>query len=182
MRISKNDPATAISMWPGAIAYVPQDVVICNGTIRDNVALGFPQELVNDEVVWESLNSAHLASVVRSLPNLLDSQVGERGTKLSGGQRQRLGIARALYTKPKLLVLDEATSSLDGKSEFDISESIQELKGKVTIIVVAHRLSTIRNADRIIYMKEGKITGEGSFDVLRKSNPDFDSQAKLMGL
>jgi ABC-type multidrug transport system fused ATPase/permease subunit len=182
VQISKKDPATAIAMWPGAIAYVPQDVVICNGTIRENVALGYPQELVNDELVWESLNSAQLSSLVRSLPNMLDSQVGERGTKLSGGQRQRLGIARALYTKPKVLVLDEATSSLDGKSEFDISESIQELKGKVTLIVVAHRLSTIRNADRIIYMTEGKITGEGSFEVLRNSNPDFDSQAKLMGL
>ena len=182
VRISKEDPGTAISLWPGAIAYVPQDVIICNGTIRENVALGFPQESVNDNLVWEALNSAHLTKVVRDLPNMLDAQVGERGTKLSGGQRQRLGIARALYTKPKLLVLDEATSSLDGKSEFDISESIQELKGTVTIIVVAHRLSTIRNADRIVYMMEGMIVATGSFDELRKSNPDFDSQAKLMGL
>jgi ABC-type multidrug transport system fused ATPase/permease subunit len=182
VRISDEDPSVAISMWPGAIAYVPQDVVICNGTIRDNVALGYPKELVNDELVWEALDSAHLKNVVKSLPNMLDSQVGERGTKLSGGQRQRLGIARALYTKPKLLVLDEATSSLDGKSEFDISESIQELKGKVTVIVVAHRLSTIRNADQIIYMAGGKIVNEGSFDALRKINADFDSQANLMGL
>lgn len=182
VRISDEDPSVAISMWPGAIAYVPQDVVICNGTIRDNVALGYPKALVNDELVWEALDSAHLTNVVRSLPNMLDSQVGERGTKLSGGQRQRLGIARALYTKPKLLVLDEATSSLDGKSEFDISESIQELKGKVTVIVVAHRLSTIRNADHIIYMAGGKIVNEGSFDTLRKINADFDSQANLMGL
>jgi len=182
VRISKEDPGTAISLWPGAIAYVPQDVTICNGTIRENVALGFPQELVSENLVWEALDAAHLTKVVRDLPSMLDSQVGERGTKLSGGQRQRLGIARALYTKPKLLVLDEATSSLDGKSEFDISESIQELKGKVTIIVVAHRLSTVRNADRIVYMSEGKIVATGTFDELRISNPDFDSQAKLMGL
>jgi ABC-type multidrug transport system fused ATPase/permease subunit len=108
--------------------------------------------------------------------------VGDRGTKLSGGQRQRLGIARALVSKPKLLILDEATSSLDGKSEADISDSINEFRGEVTTLVIAHRLSTIRNADKVIYMNKGKIEYSGTFDEVRRNVPEFDNQAKLMGL
>jgi ABC-type multidrug transport system fused ATPase/permease subunit len=108
--------------------------------------------------------------------------VGDRGTKLSGGQRQRLGIARALVSKPKLLILDEATSSLDGKSEADISDSINEFRGEVTTLVIAHRLSTIRNADKVIYMNKGKIECIGTFEEVRRNVPEFDNQAKLMGL
>jgi ATP-binding cassette, subfamily B, bacterial PglK len=119
---------------------------------------------------------------VDSLPSGLDSRAGERGSKLSGGQRQRLGIARALYTNPKLLILDEATSSLDGQTEADISDSINALKGEVTVVIVAHRLSTIRKADRVVYLENGRLIATGSVNEVRAQVPNFDTQAKLMGL
>ena len=175
-------PLNAISTWPGAISYVPQDVTISNGSFRDNVGLGYPKEVVTDELVWSALEVAQLSDFVRLLPQGLDTPVGERGTKISGGQRQRLGIARAMFTRPKLLVLDEATSSLDGQTEADISDAIQALKGIVTVVMIAHRLSTVRTADQVIYMEKGKVLARGTFEEVRSAVPDFDSQAKLMGL
>jgi len=180
--ISGENPLDAISIWPGAISYVPQDVSISNGTFRENVGLGYPKEVISDELVWAALEVAQLAEFVRALPGGLDTQVGERGTKISGGQRQRLGIARAMFTQPKLLVLDEATSALDGQTEADISEAIQGLKGSVTVVMIAHRLSTVRNADQVIYMDGGKLVSQGTFEEVRSEVPDFDKQAKLMGL
>jgi ABC-type multidrug transport system fused ATPase/permease subunit len=175
-------PLETIATWPGSISYVPQDVTISNGTFRENVGLGYPVEVATDELVWSALEVAQLADFVRKLPQGLDTPVGERGTKISGGQRQRLGIARAMFTQPKLLVLDEATSSLDGQTEADISGAIQSLKGSVTVIMIAHRLSTVRNADQVVYMEKGKILAKGTFEEVRAAVPDFDSQAKLMGL
>jgi ABC-type multidrug transport system fused ATPase/permease subunit len=180
--ISGVNPLDAISTWPGAISYVPQDVSISNGTFRENVGLGYPKEVISDELVWAALEVAQLAEFVRALPSGLDTQVGERGTKISGGQRQRLGIARAMFTQPKLLVLDEATSALDGQTEADISEAIQGLKGSVTVVMIAHRLSTVRNADQVLYMDGGKLVSQGTFEEVRSEVPDFDKQAKLMGL
>jgi ABC-type multidrug transport system fused ATPase/permease subunit len=180
--ISGLKPLEAIKKWPGSISYVPQDVTISNGTFRDNVALGYPTDLATDELVWRALEIAQLAKFVRNQPQGLNTQVGERGTKISGGQRQRLGIARAMFTQPKLLVLDEATSSLDGQTEADISGAIQALKGSVTVIMIAHRLSTVRNADQVIYMEKGNVLAQGTFEEVRSTVPDFDSQAKLMGL
>ena len=110
------------------------------------------------------------------------TKVGERGHKLSGGQRQRLGIARALFTKPKLLVLDEATSALDGETEADIAQAIKSLKGSTTVLLIAHRLSSVRNADAVIFMENGKILASGTFEAVRKIAPNFDKQANLMGL
>jgi ABC-type multidrug transport system fused ATPase/permease subunit len=180
--ISGKDPLSSIQEWQGAIAYVPQDVTIVNGTILENIALGFEVENLDEDEVWRSLKMAELDSYVRTLPDGLNTKVGERGTKISGGQRQRLGIARALLTNPKLLVLDEATSSLDGQTESDISNSIQELKGKVTVITIAHRLSTARNADKVVYLDSGRIVYQGDFDEVRGNVPNFDRQAQLMGL
>ena len=180
--VAGKPPLDAIASWPGAISYVPQDVTISNGTFRENVCLGYPAEVATDELVWSALEVAQLADFVRDLPQGLDTPVGERGTKISGGQRQRLGIARAMFTRPKLLVLDEATSSLDGQTEADISDAIQALKGSVTVVMIAHRLSTVRNADQVIYMDQGRIVAQGSFDEVRSTVPDFDSQARLMGL
>ena len=180
--ISGLKPLEAIKKWPGSISYVPQDVTISNGTFRENVALGYPTDVATDDLVWRALEIAQLAEFVRKLPQGLDTQVGEGGTKISGGQRQRLGIARAMFTQPKLLVLDEATSSLDGQTEADISDAIQALKGSVTVVMIAHRLSTVRNADQVVYMDQGKILASGTFDEVRTAVPDFDSQAKLMGL
>jgi len=112
----------------------------------------------------------------------LETSVGDRGTKISGGQRQRLGIARAMFTRPKLLVLDEATSSLDGVTEASITESVQRLKGRVTIILIAHRLSTVKESDVIHYLSNGELVYSGSFSELRMAIPEFDKQAQLMGL
>jgi ABC-type multidrug transport system fused ATPase/permease subunit len=182
IRISNEEPMAAFAKWEGAVSYVPQDVIISNGTVRENVSLGFPLELASDEIVWRALELAQLSDFVKSLPNGLETRVGDRGTKISGGQRQRLGIARAMFTKPMLLVLDEATSSLDGITEADISNSIKELKGSVTVVLIAHRLSTVRTADKVVFLDKGEIVAEGSFDEVRKKAPDFDRQASLMGL
>lgn len=175
-------PMQAVTKWPGAISYVPQDVVIASGSIRQNVALGYPMEVATDDLVLKALKVAHLAEFVANLPDGLDTQVGERGAKLSGGQRQRLGIARAMFTCPQLLVLDEATSSLDGETESNISDAINAMKGSTTVVMIAHRLSTVRNADIVVYLSDGQILASGTFKEVRESVPDFDRQARLMGL
>lgn len=180
--ISGLPPLLTVAKWPGAVSYVPQDVVIASGTIRENVALGYPPEAATDELVMSALKVAHLDNFVLDLPHGVDTQVGERGAKISGGQRQRLGIARAMFTRPHLLVLDEATSSLDGETEAGITEAIHALRGSTTVVMIAHRLSTVRNADIVVYLSEGKIMAKGTFDEVRDAVPDFDRQAKLMGL
>ena len=175
-------PSEVISRWPGVIGYVPQDVIIKNGTIRENISMGYPIDQATDELVWNALEIAQLKNFVQTLPSGLDSQVGDRGTKISGGQRQRLGIARAMFTQPGLLVLDEATSALDGETELNITDAVHSLKGRVTVIMIAHRLSTVKQADTLIYLSDGQILSVGSFTQLRESVPDFDKQARLMGL
>jgi ATP-binding cassette, subfamily B, bacterial PglK len=182
VRISGDAPSSAIEQSPGAIAYVPQDVGIAIGTIRENIALGFPAEFATDQRISRTLKIAHLETFVNSLENKADTQVGERGAKLSGGQRQRLGIARAMFTNPKLLVLDEATSSLDAETEASVSAAIQALRGGTTILMIAHRLATVRTADLVIYIADGQILAQGTFAEVRKSVPEFDKQAKLLGL
>lgn len=180
--ISGTAPDSAIKNWPGKIAYVPQETVIANCSIKSNIALGLDPEQISDQQVMSALKIAHLEDFVETLPNGIDTILGENGVRLSGGQRQRIGIARALYTQPRLIVLDEATSSLDGETEANISDAINELRGRVTLIVVAHRLSTVRTADTIYYLDQGKLLAEGDFETLRSKVSDFDKQAKLMGL
>jgi ABC-type multidrug transport system fused ATPase/permease subunit len=180
--ISGIEPLDCMKKWPGSIGYVPQDVVLSQGTIRDNVSLGYPMSMISDELIWQSLEKAQIAEFVRSLPKGLDSVVGERGSRLSGGQRQRLGIARALVTNPRLLILDEATSSLDVKTEHDFTNTILAFDKSITVIVIAHRLSTVRNSEEILFLKEGQLLASGSFEQLRESVPDFEQQAKISGL
>jgi ABC-type multidrug transport system fused ATPase/permease subunit len=182
IRISNFKSSEVSRFFPGAISYVPQDVFIANGTIRSNICLGFDPIDVPDECIWEALISAELGEVVNKLPNKLDAIVGDKGSRLSGGQRQRLGIARALLTKPEVVVLDEATSSLDSQTEQNITESILKLGGKVTVIIIAHRLSTVKNADVIVYLEDGKLKSVGNFENIRINVPDFDKQAKLLGI
>jgi ABC-type multidrug transport system fused ATPase/permease subunit len=182
VQIQGHTPASAITLWPGAIGYVPQDVMISNGTVRQNVCLGYSSNEIDEKDIWQALEVAQLAEFIRELPEGLDTPVGDRGAKLSGGQRQRLGIARAMFTKPKLLVLDEATSSLDGTTEASISEAVHNLKGGVTIVMIAHRLSTVKESDVIHYLAKGKLEMSGTFDELRRNIPEFDKQAQLMGL
>ena len=182
VKISGLAPQFAVAKWPGAISYVPQDVVISAGTIRENVSQGYSSSQASEDLVNEALIVARLDSFVKSLPNGIETYVGERGTRLSGGQRQRLGIARAMFTNPKLLVLDEATSSLDAETEESLSSAIQSLKGKTTVVLIAHRLSTVRNVDLVVYLSEGKVQAAGSFEEVRRLVPNFDKQAKIMGL
>jgi ABC-type multidrug transport system fused ATPase/permease subunit len=180
--VSNSSSSEAIKRWPGAISYVPQDVTVVNGTVKQNICLGYPEDSAPDEWYWEILEKVGLKEFFGEQEFGLETRVGERGGRLSGGQRQRLGIARGLFTNPKLLILDEATSALDGETEAKITQTLESLAGNVTICVIAHRLSSIRNADLVVYMSKGRIIQTGKFDEVRKSVPDFDYQATQMGL
>ena len=142
--------------WLKNIGYIPQTIFMIDSTIRKNVAFGCPDSEIDDEKVWQALKEAQLDTYVRSLPEGLDTKIGERGIRLSGGQRQRIGIARALFEDPEVLVLDEATSALDGETEAAIMESINRLHGRKTLIIIAHRLQTIEKCDMVYRIKDGK--------------------------
>lgn len=152
--------------WHNKIGYIPQVIYLMDDTIRANVAFGIPREEIDDEKVWKALKEAQLDDFVREQPDGLDSEVGDRGVRISGGQRQRIGIARALYTDPEVLVLDEATSALDNETETAVMEAIDALHGSRTMIIIAHRLTTIRNCDNIYEVKEGKVTLKDKTEVL----------------
>jgi ABC-type multidrug transport system fused ATPase/permease subunit len=180
--VGGSHPSKSCRNWPGAFGYVPQSVMLANATVRENVALGLPPEAIDDDRVWEALRRAHLADFLAAGRDGLDTYIGEGGTRLSGGQRQRLGIARALYSRPRILVLDEATSALDASTEAAIGETLAELEGYVTTITIAHRLSTVRHADLIVYLSEKDAPAVGSFEDIYDSVPDFARQADLLGL
>jgi ABC-type multidrug transport system fused ATPase/permease subunit len=180
--ISDLSPLDAAQKWAGAISYLPQEIFISQGSVRENICLGYPIEIATDERIMHCLRLASLDEFVLRLPGGLDARVGEKGAQLSGGQRQRLGIARALFTNSTLLVLDEATSALDAETEASVSQAIGALKGQTTVVMIAHRLSTVRNADIVYYLADGKLVASGTFEEVRASVPNFDDQAKLMGL
>ena len=180
--ISGLTPVDAIKKWPGSIGYVPQDVFIENSTVKENICLGFNPESVLDELVWQALQLADLSDFVKGLEGGLSYRISDAGKNLSGGQRQRLGIARALLTKPKIVIFDEATSALDAETENRVSESILKLTGECTVIFIAHRLSVVRSADMIYYIDKGKIISQGTFEELRSINTDFNNQANFMGI
>lgn len=168
--------------WFESLGMVSQDVFLFNGTLRQNIALGVPEREIDEAALEEALASARLTTLVAGLDKGLDTVVGERGSRLSGGQRQRVGIARALYRRPRVLVLDEATSALDNVTEAEIAETIDTLKGHMTILVVAHRLSTVKNADRIVFMSSGQIVDEGDMDMLTERNAEFRRLVELGSL
>lgn len=182
VKISSLSPREYIHFWPNAVSYVPQQVFVANTSLRENVALGFSAEEISDDRIFWALKEAQLFDLLEQLPNGLDSVLEDNGMRISGGQRQRLGIARALYTRPSLIVLDEATSSLDAETEYLIGKSIQGLKSISTTILIAHRLSTAKNADLVCYMESGQILASGSFEEVRARISQFDNQANLMGL
>jgi ATP-binding cassette subfamily C protein len=152
--------------WQKRIGHVPQVIYLVDDTIRRNVCLGLADDAIDEDQVWLSLSAAQLAGFVRSLPEGLDTVAGERGVKLSGGQRQRIGIARALYHQPEVLVLDEATSALDNTTEADFMRAIDRLRGQKTIILVAHRLTTLQKCDRIVAIENGCAAEIGTYDAL----------------
>ena len=180
--ISGMPPLTAFGIWPQYVSYVPQQTTISNRSLRENILLGLKDESASDEKIQQALSKSGLGNLINDLPNGLDTVLGDNGFKLSGGQRQRIGIARALYTSPSLLVMDEATSALDASTEDEITKTLLELKQEITLITIAHRLSTVRNADRVFYLDEGRIEAEGTFEEVRTRVPNFDKQANLMGL
>jgi ABC-type multidrug transport system fused ATPase/permease subunit len=159
--------------WQANIGYVPQEVFMLDATLAENIAFDQKHDQVDTERLNDAIAHAQLEDVVAGLPNGIDTYIGERGSRLSGGQRQRVGIARALYRNPSILVLDEATSALDNETEHRITEAISGLRGTVTVVIVAHRLSTARHADQLAFMQDGKIVTIGTFEEVRDSNPDF---------
>jgi len=180
--IGGRPPSEAIALCPGSIAYVPQEIAVVNGTVRENVALGLPLSEISDDEVWAALRRAHLDDVLADGRDGLDTLVGEHGVKLSGGQRQRLGIARALLTSPQFLLMDEATSALDAHTEHLIAETVAALNGGVTVITIAHRLATVQNCDQVLYLERGELVAGGTFDEVRRAVPNFERNAKLLGL
>lgn len=156
-----------IDEWHKHVGYIPQAIYLMDDTIRNNVAFGIDQDKISDQDIWRALEGAQLASYVRDLEGGLDSRIGERGVRLSGGQRQRIGIARALYRNPEILVLDEATSALDNETEKAVMEAIDNLSGTKTLIIIAHRLTTIRNCDLIYEIIDGGIVSKSKMDIER---------------
>jgi ATP-binding cassette, subfamily B, bacterial PglK len=167
---------------PGRIAYLPQEVKILADTLMANIAIGIPASEIDMKQLHIALESAQLTSFVQSQPFGLEQIVGESGIQLSGGQRQRIGLARALYLRPTLLILDEPTSALDAETEDLLMQTLKSLKEKSSILIIAHRLSTVRFVDRVIYLEDGKILGDGTFAQVREQVPQFDLQAGLQGL
>jgi ABC-type multidrug transport system fused ATPase/permease subunit len=168
--------------WQRSIGYVPQDVYLVDDTLRANVALGWYGDEIDEARVLDAIHLAGLDDVVAGLPSGIDTVVGERGVRLSGGQRQRVGLARALYTRPSVLVLDEATSNLDQATEHRIVETLAQLQGGVTMIVVTHRQASVRYCDRLLYLERGRVRALGSFDEVRAAVPDFGEPASPLRL
>jgi ATP-binding cassette subfamily C protein len=179
---SGQSPEDLRSSFPGLISYVPQRPGLITGSVLQNIALGIKPEDVNESEVWEAINQAEIADYVRSLPGGVHSSLGENSDALSGGQMQRIGLARALYTKPRLLVLDEATSALDAETEAAISKTLEKLKKTTTIIVVAHRLSTVKMADVVHVLEGGKIIANGTLNHLMENVPLVKRFTDLMSL
>jgi len=167
--------------WHGQIGYIPQAIFLVDDSLRRNVALGVLDHDIDEAKVRRAVRLAQLESFVAELPHGLDTVVGERGVRLSGGERQRVGIARALYHDPPLLVLDEATSQLDGKTEAELTRAIEALRGERTLLVVAHRLATVRRCDRLVLLREGRVAATGTFDELLAGDADFRAMAAGAG-
>jgi len=171
-----------VKAWQAEIGYVPQEIYLSDDTVRKNIAFGIQDEAIDDIRIKEVIQMAALEDLVARLPQQEHTIVGERGVRLSGGERQRIGIARALYRKPSLLVLDEATSSLDGKTEEEVLQAIRQAAKSITIIMVAHRLNTLIDCDVIHVMNQGQLVDQGTYQELLQNNEDFQSMAKLESL
>ncbi len=177
--LDSRDIHTNLSAWQTNIGYIPQFIYLTDDTVRRNIALGIDDAKVDGDQLWQAIRAAQLESLMEMLPQGLDTIIGERGIKLSGGQRQRIGIARALYHNPDVLIMDEATSALDNATEKAIVDAINQHRGKKTIIMIAHRLSTVQNSDTLHFMKNGQIEMSGSYDQLIGESEEFRQMAQV---
>ena len=168
--------------WQQHLGYVPQSIYLIDDTIRQNIALGVKADEIDNEKLNRAIELAHLGNFIQELPEGLETKVNEHGVRLSGGQRQRVGIARALYHNPDVILFDEATSALDGSTEREVSLAIENLSGGKTVIIIAHRLSTVRHCDHLIFLQDGRAVAEGTFDQLYEKNTDFQNMVKLSAL
>ena len=180
--ISGIPSSQAPSHFPGRISYLPQQVSIVSGSVAENICLGYTISDFSEEQIWAALEKAQASGFVKNFPQGIHTIIGDGGKAISGGERQRLGVARCLISDPELVVMDEATSALDGQTEHDLTLSILGLKGKKTILAVAHKLSTVQSADKILYMSHGQILAQGTFNQIKEEIPDFFAQANLSGL
>jgi ATP-binding cassette subfamily C protein len=174
------NPRETQSEYLNSISYVPQKPGLVAGSVAENVALGIDTENIDEVRVKQALESAHLSAVIESLPEGIHANLGNYQDNLSGGQIQRLGLARALYSEPGLLVMDEATSALDAESELEISKALNQMRGKVTVVLIAHRLNTVQHADKVFLVDSGKIADSGTFQELVKRNPSLERVVNLM--
>jgi ABC-type multidrug transport system fused ATPase/permease subunit len=180
--IDGQHPHEVVVNNPGRMGYVPQRPGMISGTVSENIALGVPHEEVNLEQLQWAIDSAHLKQVLNELPDGVQTNVGKRKDELSGGQLQRIGLARALYSSPGLLVMDEATSALDAESESEINKALDDMRGRVTVVLIAHRLNTVQRSDLVFLVEQGRITASGTFPELLKTNETVQNLAKLMSI
>jgi ATP-binding cassette, subfamily B, bacterial PglK len=171
--VDGRDMREVVREWHAALGVVPQSVFLIDDTLRANIALGVPADAVDTSRVEAAVELAQLTEFVRSLPRGLDTLVGERGVRISGGERQRIAIARALYRRPTVLVLDEGTSALDNETERHLMKAVEGMRGTRTVILVAHRLSTVRSCDRILFVENGRVSGADSFLELERTSERF---------
>ena len=169
--------AKELDAWRSRLGYVPQDIHLVDDTLRRNVAFGVPDTEIDEERLAHVIALAQLDEAVAKLPAGADTIVGERGERLSGGERQRLAIARALYRDPELILLDEPTAFLDPETERALARTLDALRGRKTLIVIAHRLSTVRGCDQLVLLEKGRIEACGSFDALMASSERFRTLA-----
>ncbi len=180
--VDGRDVADDVLAWRRNVGQVPQDVYLLDATLAENIAFDLTPESVDEDRVRAAVDAAQLGDVVDDLPLGLRTPLGERGSRLSGGQKQRVGIARALYHGPQVLVLDEATSSLDSETEQRITRTLGDLRGRVTQVTIAHRLSTVRDADQIVFLSGGRVAATGSFEEVRRASPEFARLVELGSL
>lgn len=173
------DIYTELRGWHQNVGYIPQTIFLLDDTIRCNIAFGLPDKEIDEEKLWTAIRAAQLDAFVQTLDEGVETVVGERGVRLSGGQRQRVGLARALYHNPNVLMMDEATSALDNQTESLVMEALEALKDGRTFIIIAHRLSTVRNCDRLYFLRDGKIEARGTYDELVHAHHDFRRMAEV---
>jgi len=173
------DAKSNLRSWQDQIGYIPQNIYLSNDTIKTNVAFGVNPKDINEDTVWQALRLAQLDKFVAGLPAGLETEVGERGIRLSGGQRQRIGIARALYHDPQVLIMDEATAALDNETERAFMTSLERLSGVKTILIIAHRLTTVKACDLIFFLKAGRIVDSGNYAELLEKCPEFQDMAGI---